>query len=546
MDAGTEAGSGVRAGRREWLGLAVLALPTLLLSIDLTVLYLALPHLSAELAPSSTQQLWILDIYGFLIAGFLITMGNLGDRIGRRRLLMIGAAAFGVASAFAAYATSPETLIAARAVMGVAGATLMPSTLALISNMFKDPKQMGVAIGIWMGCFMAGSAVGPLFGGALLTSFWWGSVFLVNLPIMLLLLLVAPKLLPEYRNPEAGRPDLTSVALSLVAILTFIYAIKELPKTGWEPVTALALVVGLAVGTAFVLRQRRLADPLLDMGLFGSRSFSAALLSMLFGFMAVSAIGMFVVQYLQTVEGLNPLMTGLWSLPGAGVTIIGTVVAPVVARRVRPAYLISGGLVLSLIGLVLMSQITSGVPPMIGAQALVMFGMSPLMAVGYNMVIGSAPMEKAGSAASMSETTGEVAGALGIAVLGTVGTATYTTRMADAVPAGFPAEAAEAARETLAGAVAVAEQVPQAAATLVASAREAFIEGMHATAIVSAVLIAIVIVFVLTMLRHIDPIGAEESGEAAAAEQADGAAPADAVVPAGEVGKEEVNASASR
>ncbi|WP_329427639.1 MFS transporter [Streptosporangium sp. NBC_01495] len=530
MDAGTEAGSGVRAGRREWLGLTVLALPTFLLSIDLTVLYLALPQLTAELAPSSTQQLWILDIYGFLIAGFLITMGNLGDRIGRRRLLLIGAAAFGVASMFAAYSTSPEMLIAARAVMGVAGATLMPSTLALISNMFKDPKQMGTAIGIWMSCFMAGAAVGPLFGGALLTSFWWGSVFLVNVPIMLLLVVVAPRLLPEYRNPEAGRPDLASVALSLVAILASIYAIKELPKVGLEPVPTLLLVVGLAVGVAFVLRQRRLADPLLDMRLFGTRAFSVSLCSMLLGFMAVSAIGLFVVQYLQTIEGLTPLMTGLWVLPNAVAMIGGTMLAPVVARRIRPAYLIAGGLVISLVGLVLMARVTGGVPPMIAAHALVGFGMSPLMAVGYNLVISSAPMERAGSAASMAETTGEVAGALGIAVLGTVGTAAYSAQIAGFIPPGLPAAAAETARETLVGAVTVAEQLPQFAAALLNPARTAFIEGMHVTAIVSAVLMAVVIVFVLTMLRHIGPTDAgeaPEAGQAPETEQA-GDAPAEA------------------
>ncbi|XVQ84300.1 MFS transporter [Microbispora siamensis] len=516
MDAGTEAGSEVRAGRREWLGLAVLALPTLLLSIDLTVLYLALPQLSTELAPTSTQQLWILDIYGFLIAGFLITMGNLGDRIGRRRLLLIGAAAFGVASVFAAYSTSPEMLIATRAVMGVAGATLMPSTLALISNMFKDPKQMGLAIGIWMSCFMAGAAVGPLFGGALLTTFWWGSVFLTNVPVMLLLLVAAPRLLPEYRNPEAGRPDLASVVLSLAAILSTIYAIKELPRAGLEPVPILALVVGLAIGVIFVLRQRRLADPLLDMRLFGSQAFSVSLCSMLFGFMAVSAIGLFVVQYLQTVEGLTPLMTGVWVVPGALATIAGTLLTPVAARRVRPAYLIAGGLTISVLGLVLMSRVTGGVPPMIGAHALISFGMSPLMAVGYTLVIASAPAERAGSAASMSETTGEVAGALGIAVLGTVGVATYSAQMAGSMPEGLPATAAGAARETFAGAVTVADELPQYAAALLEPARAAFIAGMHATAIVSAILMAVVAVFVLTMLRHIAPTG----GESADAEQA--------------------------
>ena len=266
-----------RAGRRQWIGLGVLALPTLLLALDMSVLYLALPHLAADLAPSSTQLLWIMDIYGFMIAGFLVTMGTLGDRIGRRRLLLIGAAAFGAASVFAAYSSSAEMLIAARTLLGVAGATLMPSTLALISNMFKDPKQRAVAIAVWMSCFMGGTAIGPVVGGVMLQVFWWGSVFLIGVPVMVVLLVASPLLLPEYRDRSAGRLDLASVALSLATILPIIYGLKELAKDGLAVGPLAAIAAGAVVGVVFLRRQRRLDDPMLDLTLFQNRSFSAGL-----------------------------------------------------------------------------------------------------------------------------------------------------------------------------------------------------------------------------------------------------------------------------
>src|SRR6266498_555359 len=308
-----------RAGRREWVGLAVLALPTLLLSLDVSVLYLALPHLAADLRPSGTQQLWIMDIYGFMLAGFLGTMGTLGDRIGRKRLLLVGAAAFGVASGVAAYATSPGMLIATRALLGVAGATLAPSTLALISNMFRDARQRGTAIAVWVSCFMGGTAIGPLVGGLLLERFWWGSAFLLGVPVMVLLLVTGPVLLPEYRNPQAGRLDLASVALSLAAILLVIYGLKELATNGVEPVPIAAVVAGVAVGGGFVRRQHTLPSPLLDLHLFANRSFSAALgVSLLVGATMGGAF-LFVNQYLQLVVGAFAVADGaVAGAPGAG------------------------------------------------------------------------------------------------------------------------------------------------------------------------------------------------------------------------------------
>src|SRR3954466_2651756 len=244
VSVGTE-GAPVRAGRREWTALGVLMLPLLLVSMDVSVLYFAIPAISADLEPSGTQQLWIFDIYGFVLAGLLMTMGSLGDRIGRRRLLLIGAAAFGTASVLAAYANSAETLIAARAVLGIGGATLMPATMALPRTMFTAPRQRAKAIGLWSGVMTGGIALGSVMSGVLVEHFWWGSVFLVNLPAMLLLLVLGPIVLPESRSANPGRFDWPSVPLSLAGVLPVIYGLKEIPSVGWHLRYVLSVAVGL-------------------------------------------------------------------------------------------------------------------------------------------------------------------------------------------------------------------------------------------------------------------------------------------------------------
>lgn len=296
-----------RATRKEWLGLAVLAFPCLLLAMDFTVLHLAVPALTRELAPSSTQLLWIVDIYGFLIAGSLITMGTLGDRIGRRKLLLIGAATFGLASIAAAFASSAAMLIVTRGMLGVAGATLMPSTLALIRNMFHDDHQRRIAIAVWINSFVIGGAIGPLLGGVMLEYFWWGSVFLLNVPVMVLLLILGPLLLPEFREASFGRLDIPSAALSLTGMLSIIYGVKRFAADGAGTVPFLAIGIGLGLATIFVRRQQQLADPLIDMGLFRVPPFSAAVTAQLIATISMGGIYLFVAQYLQLVLELSQI-----------------------------------------------------------------------------------------------------------------------------------------------------------------------------------------------------------------------------------------------
>jgi DHA2 family multidrug resistance protein-like MFS transporter len=491
------------AGPREWLGLFVLTLPTILLALDATVLNLAVPHLSADLEPTGAELLWIVDVYGFMIAGFLVTMGTLGDRIGRRRLLLIGALGFGFASVLAATATSPEMLIAARALLGVTGATLMPSTLALIGNLFKNPRERGIAISVWVTCFSVGIAIGPIVGGLLLERFWWGSVFLLAVPVMVLLLVAVPLLLPEYRDESAGRIDLASVALSLAAILPVIYGVKRLAEHGADAWAIGAITAGVAFGVLFVSRQRRLDDPLMDVRLFANRAFSAALLVLLLALGLMGGLYLFVTQYLQLVEGLSALRAGLWLLPAAGLLIVASSLTPMLARRVGPGHIVGGALLLSVLGYAMIAQVESAgdMPLLFTGFVFVYSGISPMMVLGTDLVVGSAPPERAGSAAAMSESGMELGIALGVAGLGSVVTAVYRDGTA-----GLP----EAAADTIAGADAVARELadPEGAQVL-AQARDAFTDGLNLASGIAGVIVAVLAIAAMVLLRHVPPTGRE-------------------------------------
>jgi DHA2 family multidrug resistance protein-like MFS transporter len=491
------------AGRREWIGLALIALPCAVYAMDLTVLNLALPAISAELHPSPSQLLWIVDIYGFLVAGFLITMGTLGDRIGRRRLLLIGAAAFAVASTLAAFARSSETLIALRALLGVAGATLAPSTLSLIRNMFHHERQRQFAIGIWITAFSVGSAIGPLAGGLLLQWFHWGSVFLAAVPVMLLLLLLGPTLLPEYRDPHAGRLDLASVAMSLSAVLALIWGLKQLAEVGINGPAFAAVVGGALMAAVFVRRQGRLDYPLLDLGLFRRPAFAAALTIYALSCLAMFGVYIFITQYLQGVLGLSPLAAGLATVPWALSFVVGSLLAPRLAQRWPAHLLLAAALLLAAGGflLLLTSHDLATLPLLIGATVVMSLGMAPVFTIGTEIVVTSAPPERAGAASAMAETASEFSGACGIAIFGSLGTLLYRERLLAQLPAGLPADSVATASATLGSALSAAANLPPSAATVLRDAAQgAFTDALHAMALTGALLLLVAAVLVRRML----------------------------------------------
>jgi MFS transporter, DHA2 family, multidrug resistance protein len=474
---------------RAWPGAALLMLPTFLVAMDTTALLLALPRLSADLGATGVQQLWISDGYGFLVAGMVITMGTLADRIGRRRLLIVGAAAFAVLSVVAAFAVDPLMLIVARALLGVAGATLAPSTLALLTTMFRDERQRGKAIAIWATCQFTGGALGPVLAGLLLQHFWWGSVFLAAVPAMALLVLAGPVLLPEFRGDQAGRLDPASVGLSLAAVLLMVYGIKQLTVESARAVPVVALVLGAAIAILFVRRQLRLETPLLDVRLFRNRPFTAVIAALVGAGVAMAGTGLLVTQYLQGVLGFSPVTSAMLFTPmGLGVAV-GTMAAPALARRMRQTTAIAGGLAGSALGSLLLVAVDgAGALPlvMIGIAVLAL-GTGPLFALGTGLVVGSVPPQRAGSAASMSETGNYFGGSLGFALLGVVATVVYRSRMGGR-------------SDSLAGAMAAGRHLPAGqGAELLHSAREAFTASLHVTGVVAAVVFAGLAVLILTM-----------------------------------------------
>lgn len=495
-----------RATRKEWIGLGVIALPCLLYSMDLTVLHLAVPKLSTDLEPTSAQLLWIIDIYGFLVAGSLITMGTLGDRIGRRRLLLIGASAFGAASVFAAFATTAGMLIVARAVLGVAGATVAPSTLSLIRNMFLDARQRTVAISVWITSYSIGGAIGPLIGGVLLQSFWWGSVFLISVPVMVLVLIVGPRLLPEYRDPSPGRLDLASAAMSLTAVLSVIFGLKQIAEDGLSLAPVVVIVAGIIIAILFARRQLHLDVPLVDLRLFREPGFSASLATYGLAILILFGGFLFLPQYLQLVLGLSPLAAGLWTLPWALAFIVGASVTPPLVRRMNPAYLMAGGLVMSALGFAMFATIGTGTSFVWFAAGTSIFslGMSPVFTLTTDLIIGTAPPERAGAASAISETSAELGGALGIASFGSIGVAIYRMGMAERIPPALSAGDAESARATLGGALAAANELNgQDGAVLVDAGRAAFLSALQLCAVISVVGSLALAAFVAISLRRV-------------------------------------------
>ncbi|WP_217183709.1 MFS transporter [Streptomyces sp. AC495_CC817] len=491
-----------RVGARGWAALVVLMLPVLLVSVDNTVLSFALPEISMALSPSGAEQLWIIDVYPLVLAGLLVTMGTMGDRFGRRRMLLIGATGFAAVSALAAFAPTAGLLIAARALLGFFGAMLMPSTLSLLRSIFVNREQRRMAIAVWAAGFSAGAALGPIVGGFLLEHFAWGSVFLVAVPVLIPLLVFAPILVPESRDPNPGRIDPVSILLSMAAMIPVVYAIKSLAVDGPTWKSALFAVVGIIMGVLFVRRQNRAEIPMLDMKLFRRGSFSGAILINLLSVVALVGFLYFVSQHVQLVLGLSPMEAGFALVPGMAAMIVAGLVVVPISRRVRPRVLIPAGLVFSVAGYLLVAFTTSdhGVLPLVLAFVVLGIGIGAAETISNELILSSAPAEKAGAASAVSETAYELGAVLGTAILGGIITAFY--RGALVLPAGIPEEAAKAARETLAGAYTEAAKLPaELGGALWEAAAAAFGSGVMVTSLIGAGLVVVAGVIAAVTLR---------------------------------------------
>jgi DHA2 family multidrug resistance protein-like MFS transporter len=478
-------------------------LPVLLVSVDNTVLSFALPEISTALQPSAAGQLWIVDVYSLVLAGLLVAMGSMGDRFGRRKLLLIGASGFAVVSVLAAFSTSAEQLIAARAVLGFFGAMIMPATLSLLRSTFLDREQRRLAIAVWASGFAAGSALGPIVGGVLLEHFAWGSVFLIAVPVLVPLVIAGPLLLTESRDPDPGPADPLSVVLSLAAMAPVVAAIKLLATDGlvW-PVVVLA-VVGVGSGWMFVRRQLARPRPLLDVRLFTNPVFAGSVMVNLLAVVALVAFLFFTTQHLQLVVGLRPLQAAMTLVPGLVVMILAGLGVVRVVRWLRPRTIVAIGLASAALAYAAVFVTGAGAPVavFVVAFAFVGLGVGAAETISNDLIIAAVPPNRAGAASAVSETAYEVGAVLGTAVLGSMLTAIY--RGALVVPEGVPTEVGEAARETLGGAVAVSSGLPDDLATsLLHAATDAFDQGLVVTAGVGALVMVAAVVVALTTLRR--------------------------------------------
>lgn len=496
---------------RDWLALALLMFPVLLVAVDNTALTFALPAIAGSLQPTGVQLLWIVDAYPLVLAGLLVAMGSFGDRIGRRRLLLIGSTGFAAVSAATAFAPSAEWLIAGRAALGFFGAMLMPSTLSLIRNIFPDPNRRRLAIAIWAAGFSGGAALGPIFGGWLVEHYWWGAILLVAVPIMLPILVLGPVLVPESRDPRPGAVDGASIALSLLTMVPLVYGIKSLATEGFGTVPAVAISFGLLMGCVFVRRQKRLPGPLLDMSLFGNRIFSTAIAANVLALFSFNGFILFLAQHLQLLEGQRPTEAGISMVPALIATVVAGLLAVPLVRKIRPGFVVAGGLSLSAAGycMVAFGDHSGGPAVLLGALLVLALGVGAAETISNDLILGAVPPEKSGAAAAISETGYEIGSLLGTAVLGSILTASYQRNLVlpegitGAGPGGGEDETAQA-RETLAGAIQLAHSLPAPLAdALTSTARAAFESGVHVTATIGLVLMAGAAVLVAVVLRRV-------------------------------------------
>ncbi|MGW1058190.1 MFS transporter [Micromonospora rubida] len=467
---------------RRWAALGVLAAAVLLLAIDGTVLALAVPSLTESLSPTAEQIIWIGDVYSLALAGLLALMGNLADRLGRKRILLAGSALFGLASLLAAFATSAESLIVARLLLGVAGATLMPSTLSLIRNIFPDDAERTRAVAVWSAAFGAGSAAGPMIGGFLLEHFWWGSVFLINLPVMVVVVVSGVLLLPESKDPNPGRFDGLSAVLSMLTVVPIVYAITHLVSSGISPIIVACVVIGLIAGTLFVRRQRRLPNPMLDVDLFRSPAFSGAVAANVISIFGLVGLLFFFSQYLQFARGFSPLQAGVAELPATIASVVVVALVGVAVTRLGRGRAIAVALAVAAAGLALVAPAAGQASYVWLALCLapVGLGVGLSMTLAGDAILSAAPPRKAGSVSAVTETANELGVVLGIAVLGSLVTAVYRSKLT--LPETLPETVRARAEDSLGSALAVLE--PGSAPAQ--AARDAFLTAMQTTSLVAA------------------------------------------------------------
>ncbi|MEW2398119.1 MFS transporter [Streptomyces sp. NPDC046862] len=489
--------------RQRWLVLAVVSGSLLLCGVDLTVLHVAVPSMSRALEPSPAGLLWIVDVYSLTLAALLVTCGTLGDRIGRRRMVLSGFVAFGLASAAAAFSTSAAQLIAGRATLGVGAAMIMASTVAIIRVVFTDDRERAVAIGVWTSAHSVGATIGPLVGGLVTAKWGWGAVFLINVPVIVVILVVGARVIPESRNPVPRRWDLAGVALSVTGLAGVLYALKQAGEhAGVNGVIVTTAVVGSVLLCVFVRRQRRIAEPLLDFSLFRERRFTTATLCVIGCFGSYVALLFFLTQWLQQVGEYSPLRAGVALMPLAGANAVGAVTAPWVANRWGSRWVLPGALALFAAALAAMAVVGDSahygvlVVPLLGAG----YGAGIVMTLGADSILSAAQPERSGEAAAIQETSFELGAGLGVAVLGSVLTAVYRTGLPQ-VP-GLGPDGRAVAEESFAAAEDLTATLPsRTGQTLLRSAQQAYDHGFATVLTLAAVGLVITATMAAVLLR---------------------------------------------
>ncbi len=502
------------AGANRWVVLVVLCASLLLVAVDATVLHVAVPAVTEDLTPGAIELLWIVDIYPLVCASLLILFGTLGDRVGRRRVLLLGYALFGVASAVAALADTAQVLIVARALLGVGGAMIMPATLSILRQVFPDRRERALAIGVWSAVAAVGAAVGPLLGGFLLEHFWWGSVFLINIPLMLVSLPVGRLLLPESTGDGDGPWDVVGALMAAAGLFGVVLGVKRLGG-GEDPLsafTAVPLVVGAGLLVAFVRRQRRRRHPLVDLKMFTRPAFSTSVGCIVLAMLALVGLELIAAQYLQLVLKLSPLETGLRLLPLTVAAMAAGLVGAKMLQRFGPRTMVCSGFCLTAAAVVTLTAMGShdNAPLLLTGFVLLGFGLEVTLFGAYESMLSEAPQEQAGGAAAIGETSYQLGAGIGIALLGSVMNAAYAPGLSSV--RGVPAADSAAAGHSLGEAYEVAARLGGGPGeALRHAARQAFVHGLHVTLLVSAGLLLLGAVMALRLPRAME-CGANETG----------------------------------